>query len=168
MGQSTVELPDPLQSTGPEPGAAKSADDLLSQLAGDEIDRLLAENESEPTAAAPAAPDGAPSPAAVPAAVDLDAVLKTAAADRSPPAEKQALHAPASQPVAKLDNSPQIELGPAPKRLPLFLRPLEWLSSPLDPWPDQFRDILGKAGLITLINALAVLAYVLLFRKHHG
>ena len=46
MGSATVELPDPLQSAGP--AEAKSADDLLAQMAGDEIDRLLAESDSEP------------------------------------------------------------------------------------------------------------------------
>src|SRR5690606_15011859 len=40
MGQSTIDLPDP---TDTQPESAASADDLLSQLAGDEIDRLLAE-----------------------------------------------------------------------------------------------------------------------------
>ena len=44
MGQATVDLPDPMQ---PAPMTAMSPDDLLAQLAGDEIDRLLAEVESE-------------------------------------------------------------------------------------------------------------------------
>ena len=45
MGQATIDLPDPTQlpPDGAAPAAANSADDLLSQLAGDEIDRLLAE-----------------------------------------------------------------------------------------------------------------------------
>jgi len=43
MGQAAVDLPDPLES--PPPAAKTSTDDLLSQLAGDEIDRLLAEAE---------------------------------------------------------------------------------------------------------------------------
>src|SRR6476620_6567603 len=41
MGQAAVELPDPLQAA-PEPPKT-STDELLSQLAGEEIDRLLAE-----------------------------------------------------------------------------------------------------------------------------
>src|SRR3954452_1891154 len=41
MGQAAVALPDPLQAA-PEPPNT-STDELLSQLAGDEIDRLLAE-----------------------------------------------------------------------------------------------------------------------------
>src|SRR5437762_13293359 len=52
MGQAAVELPDPLTKT---PAPATSADDLLSQLAGEEIDRLLKEAEVEPAPSSAAA-----------------------------------------------------------------------------------------------------------------
>jgi hypothetical protein len=50
MGQAAIDLPDPLSA-----GSVSSAntDDLLAQLAGDEIERLLAEADSAP-------PDGKP------------------------------------------------------------------------------------------------------------
>ena len=42
MAQTAVDLPDPLGGSKTDTGAAfKSADDLLAQLAGDEVDRLL-------------------------------------------------------------------------------------------------------------------------------
>lgn len=44
MGQATVDLPDPLEPRAP---SAASTDELLAQLAGEEIDRLLAEADSE-------------------------------------------------------------------------------------------------------------------------
>jgi len=49
MGQATLDLPDPLN----EPSAPRqqSADDLLSQMAGEELDRLLSEAESHPAEA---------------------------------------------------------------------------------------------------------------------
>lgn len=165
MGQATVDLPDPLQNT--QPAQAKSADDLLSQMAGDEIDRLLAETDSElanPAGDAVAASQPA-SPAAPASTADLDAVLETAAAH--PTAVVQTTVPAPVEPAAPIDDSPKIELGDPVRGLPLLLRPLQWLSAPLDPWPDQLRDILGKVGLMTLFNALAVLAYVLLFRRHH-
>jgi hypothetical protein len=181
MGQAVADLPDPLESA--TPAEAQSADDLLSQMAGDEIDRLLAESEGEaaPLArpagpVAPIAADVAKAPAKPPEtapalpveSVDLDAVLETAVADHTAAvAERSALNPPADAPSIKQPQAPQIELGESAKRLPLLLLPLEWLSSPLDPWPDQLREILGKIGLMTLINAVAVLAYVLLFRRHH-
>ena len=46
MGQAAVDLPDPLQA--PPEGAKTSTDELLAQLAGDEIDRLLAEADGGP------------------------------------------------------------------------------------------------------------------------
>jgi hypothetical protein len=194
MGQATVDsavdLPDPLESRGENADAtqAQSADDLLSQLAGDEIDRLLAASDSDPaeethtptaevveTKTAPAV--GTPVPASIPRPVakaptapslkktpleeemDLDAAIDAAARER------MAIRGSGHEEV--IDHSPQINLGDPVRRLPLFLRPLEWLSAPLDPWPDQIRDLIGKVGLMTLVNALAVLAYVLIFRHHH-
>lgn len=57
MGQAALDLPDPLNPSLP-PTIART-DDLLSQLAGDEIDRLLkaADVESIPVQAGPATPD---------------------------------------------------------------------------------------------------------------
>jgi len=55
MGQAVVDLPDPMEKP---PASATSADDLLAQLAGDEIDRLLTESDAE----APADPAIAPAP----------------------------------------------------------------------------------------------------------
>src|SRR3954447_13218635 len=52
MGQAVVDLPDPTQEL---PAAGANADDLLSQLAGDEIDRLLGEAEVDKAAADEAA-----------------------------------------------------------------------------------------------------------------
>jgi hypothetical protein len=48
MGQAAVDLPDPLE---PPPVSAASTDDLLAQFAGEEIDRLLAQDEGAPTPA---------------------------------------------------------------------------------------------------------------------
>ena len=45
MGQVAIDLPDPLNSSTPTP--APGVDDLLAQLAGEEIDRLLAEADVE-------------------------------------------------------------------------------------------------------------------------
>src|SRR5436305_15141873 len=44
MGQATLELPDPMEELSPPSGVATTnADDLLAQLAGEEVDRLLRE-----------------------------------------------------------------------------------------------------------------------------
>src|SRR5947208_16183237 len=62
MGQAAIDLPDPLQNQSTAGGP--SADDLLAQLAVEEVDRLLAEAEVErplwPQEARPASPLSAP------------------------------------------------------------------------------------------------------------
>lgn len=50
--------------------------------------------------------------------------------------------------------------------LPFYLRPLEWLSAPLDAFPESVRDVMGKIAILTTVNAVAVLVYVFIFRKH--
>ena len=65
MGQAAVDLPDPLDRPAGAPGAATplpDADDLLAQLAGDEIERLLSEADLDVPA------DPAPRPVAAPRA----------------------------------------------------------------------------------------------------
>src|SRR3954466_10769039 len=47
MARTAVDLPDPQQT--PADGGANNADDLLAQLAGEEVDRLLSEAEGNAT-----------------------------------------------------------------------------------------------------------------------
>lgn len=58
MGQGGIDLPDPADVNAT--AGVGGADDLLAQLAGDEIDRLLADNESTPET--PAADDRSADP----------------------------------------------------------------------------------------------------------
>jgi len=242
MGQAVVDLPDPLEQ---QPGSASSADDLLSQLAGDEIDRLLTEANVDETAATAAdesvdaAPsvarshdagaestkhdDGSPvshvtepsqvaathpreegaTPATEPAPIDaaaLDQVL-TNSAIAAPPAEPlpkididQTLAAEADAKLAP--HTADLDVDAAARHaepadhaaeerdgllstmaaestdedldapLPLWLRPLEWLNAPMEMLSDEIRVILGKIAILTLVNSAAVIAYVLMFRRH--
>lgn len=109
MGQPAVELPDPLQT--PSGTDAAGADDLLAQLAGDEIDRLLAEADVghdatplDPAAPAPAAADDAsPVDENIAAAEDVLAQeLTEAQAPANPTADSQSAQAlrPAATPVS--------------------------------------------------------------------
>jgi hypothetical protein len=47
----------------------------------------------------------------------------------------------------------------------LLVRLLEWLNAPLAGCSESMREGLGKVAIMTLVNALAVLAYVVFFRK---
>jgi hypothetical protein len=244
LGQASIDLPDPTEM--PPPMA--SADDLLSQLAGDEIDRLLAEAEVDkgPLAAAPEveetpAPAQTPVQEQAPTAADIDDLLNKATAPASGAGPNAAavqaamLGEPApikprvgsTMPGAVLvpDPSPEPELAPidlkaeareldealakgstdalpevkaieaetssaeknaltdainsidvvaqasAPASLaapvPFYLKPLVWLNFPMELLPPAAREAIGKVALLTLVNSVAILAYVLLFRKHH-
>jgi hypothetical protein len=41
------------------------------------------------------------------------------------------------------------------------------INSPLNFLPLTAREALGKIALVTTLNALAILAYVLIFRRPH-
>jgi hypothetical protein len=269
MGEGPIDLPDPLEQPHLD---EESADELLSQLAGEEIDRLLRENDMErvpaelvhppePGAAAKAPPkaqrppaERTPGPAKTDASpltiADVDeqaakaaeaviaqhgvapgemtqaAVEATAAANTAqavddelakqldnifaqiknpesalPPVPAnqaasliQRVQATAQQPEKPADlidqigalekqilnteilqttqqllaepilKAPQPAEDAGPPRLPLYLRPLEWINLPVSRCTEEARDAVGKVAIITLVNALAILLYVLIFR----
>lgn len=229
MGTAALDLPDPLQA--PPEGPKGSTDDLLAQLAGDEIDRLLANADAGPATlsearalAAPPGPAGQEIPPAdnvkasaaatkVPPklteacqaiSAELDAlfnqVQSTSPEGRAAPAESsagrsasEAVSAAAVQEAeTELDAATTaaereglkppagveppsvagVQLLAAPKidddaPLPFYLRPLEWLNAPLALFPESVRDLIGKAAIVTLLNAAAILAYVLVVRRGH-
>lgn len=274
MGQSAVDLPDPVEQNSPAPGA--SADDLLAQLAGDEIDRLLAgahETPGKPSAggaATPKKPSDGTSPHAAPepssqelkraeadpapveepqsapdaeekidsqlealfaelndpeakpkhsaaseskagspenkaqavddppvAATDLDSTIESEASEKIAQVESEMTDAEADAPADAEKAAPEPvvedptqgesanllsiqemrsrEAGERPAALlaedvddaplPLVLRPLEWINAPFAELPEGVRELLGKVAIVTLFNAVAVLLYVLLFRR---
>jgi hypothetical protein len=56
----------------------------------------------------------------------------------------------------------------ADARVPLVVRVLEWMNAPLAGLSDGVREALGKIAIVTTLNAVAVLLYVLIFRKGQG
>jgi hypothetical protein len=233
---------DPFDSLDNMADSLAGTDDLLSQMAGKEVDRLLAEHEPEappvpeivppppaPAAAAPAdqtmssqldqlfteleSPAGAANAPAPAASVDTRSEPLTAGPERAALLEAAGFSGPApagatapitppegdsQDPIS--DAAPQGEersallkaagfeaagasaappppgptdlLEPAapaiapPPPLPGYLRPLGWISAPLDACPSVVRRIVGIAAVVTLVNALAVLTYVLMIRRH--
>jgi hypothetical protein len=51
-----------------------------------------------------------------------------------------------------------------PGRLAPIIKLLEVLNAPLSFVPDALRDTLGKVAIVTLVNSIAVLIYVLFLR----
>jgi hypothetical protein len=184
MGQAIVDPPDPQENSKPAP--TNSADDLLSQLAGNEIDRLLAESEGQTPATSAAALASLPSSAesvgfdSAQSAAEIDALLS--AAEQQPTQAETAISPVTFSPAdvlneienkdaaaadaLKVDLSPLLMLD-APPPLPLILKPLEWINAPLDAFPNRVRDAIGKIAILTMMNAIAVMTYVLIFRRHH-
>ena len=105
------------------------------------------------------------------AAKALDEALATGSADALPEVkiegqttteEKSAL-ASVTDAMQEADAAAPPEEAP----IPLFLKPLLLLNKPMEMLPDSARNLLVQAAILTLFNAIAVFAYVLLFRKHH-
>jgi len=197
MGQAAAApntLPDPQD---PAPATAASADDLLAQLAGEEIDRLLAESDEErpqpviaPTPVPGATPQlvtgPAPEPSASVAATSidtveamgdqLDALLKEIETPQPAPADAPAAMKSIGQLGATTNNEVNALLGEQVgasaamvddgSPLPVYVRALEVLNSPFASMPNSLREAFGKIAILTLFNSVAVLVYVLIFRRH--
>jgi hypothetical protein len=188
MGQAAVDLPN---SVDQAPAPLAGADDLLSQMAGAEIDRLLAEaGESKPGATAPPifaskpiAPSGdVPAPIAEPSAAttkaaeaayqaELEAVFQqmeaVQAAPKFPntsPDEQEATTAAEMMALSQPAKSfdALVQLDEKPS---LLVRLLELLNAPFAFVPDSARDTLGKIAILTLMNAIGVLLYLFLFKR---
>jgi hypothetical protein len=166
--------------------ATANTDELLSQLASSEIDRLLAEadgnpaprnekpsqdsqvpNGSERAALLEAAGFESSTPAPAPPAIESPA-------EAAPPVEDERaalLHAagfesPIDMGLGATANPDEVADVQESDHLPIYLKPLVWINAPLDSCPSVIRPMLGKVGVVTLLNALAVLTYVIFFRKH--
>ncbi len=176
--------------------APASTDELLSQLASSEIDRLLAEAESgaaakeapPPVAEAPieapapvAEPPAAAPPVAAAEGSERSALLEAAGFEANkpqaapPPPEAQSERSAileaagfesVEESVAASPAAAEVTDGEDSDHVPFYLKPLVWINSPLESYPSVLRKMLGSAGIVTLLNALAVLTYVFFFRKH--
>jgi hypothetical protein len=160
--------------------ATANTDDLISQLASSEIDRLLAEADGNPAPMestklpeppASAAPEGTERAALLEAA-GFESAPAPAAVTAIPPAEDErtallqaaGFESPVELHFEKPGADLAVESNSVP--VPIYLKPLVWINLPIDATPAIVRQMLGKVALVTMFNALAVLTYVLFFRKH--
>ena len=171
---------------------ATSTDELLSQLAASEIDRLLSEADAKSSV-----PEPAPEKAEAPVATAMEGTERTAlleaagfesarpesagaptepAAPAPPPVQDersallQAAGVESPDDVGDAPAAPAADAKLAAKvdddRVPIYLKPLVWFNIPFETCPSLIRQMLGRAGIVTLVNAIAVLTYVLFFKKH--
>jgi hypothetical protein len=94
MSQAALDHPDPLADPMVDPGLSQqAADELLSQMAGDEVDRLLRQNDlADAPVASPAAPEfqQSPTPAEPQGTAPSQPVPPAADPEPAPPPEKPA------------------------------------------------------------------------------
>jgi hypothetical protein len=149
---------------------AKASASLSAEI--DDLFKQLTADQPAIDATAGAFADEAPAAAVQPAEPATDRATEAAAALAVEPDAASAMQERAGLGLAGLATSvataPQRQLSPvdaddAP--LPLLLRPLEWMNAPLAGAGESMRDLVGKAAIVTFVNAAAVLAYVMLFRK---
>jgi hypothetical protein len=134
------------------------------------LDRALAESAPVTPQAPSAAPAPEPVAAQAPAAplARVDAATEIAAElDAN---EKKALAAAVATPEPVPEHKDETYALPPPEpkvgRDPILFRVLELANYPLLACSDAAREAVGKIALLTLFNSVAVLVYVILFRKH--
>jgi hypothetical protein len=175
-----VQGTDPATSPAPKPSsAAERADAALKNELDQVFDQMTAAQgpeapaaDSAPPASPPASPVSESPPAAAhapvkpPGSIDLLKVLdpivaKDAAAEHAQEtAAAHASHHEAPEAPSMEENPPAAEGRP-----PFYVVILEMINSPLDGLSPEVRDMAGKIGIMTLINAAAILLYVLFFRR---
>ena len=172
----------PQEPMRPIPGISPIAPGPFSQITSklpDDIDvnevmaAILGDVESmAPAAELPPAPEQSivpvtPRPAPAQTNMLSATVARTPMGLATTTAERQALTL--SDPADELPGPGELQAlnGPieddAP--LPIYLKPLEWMNAPLDILPPNLRDVLGQLAILTLVNAIAVLIYVFVFRR---
>lgn len=139
---------------------AAASSGFVAEPAAEEPEPTPEEQTPQPTPGAPAPVAAAPKEAAT--AVPVTAAPSEPAAPAASPeqggrgADVKALldeavaSAPSDQPSAVVA---------------MLLLPLRVLNAPFAGLSDRTRDALGQIGIVTLLNAIAVLAYVLMFRR---
>jgi hypothetical protein len=170
------------------PEISRQLDSLFKELTGPAAQggQRDAQPASAPSATVPAAPPasatapegqaqvGRPHLAAAPNAAALPESPPTAAgslgsADQISQLERQVLSAEVLSEVAGPTAAKQTaggaaeQLGQGRQGNRWYLLPLEWLDAPLAHFPQTVREAIGKIAIVTLVNALAILLYVLIF-----
>jgi hypothetical protein len=145
------------RASAPAPASPKSSAQPVAKsvIEMDEADilaaNIVADEAMHAIASAPAvAPDSAESATAEADLADLEAA-----------AEKNELSAPILHEEPDRDETVSQSDRPAS----FLVRVLELFNAPMSACPESVRESVGKIAVITLVNAVAVLAYVLIFRR---
>jgi hypothetical protein len=161
---------DPLEMMPTAAIAETDVEELDARIA-QELDTLFTELNSDEPPAPVAKP---PAPVAATTSAGAEAATLRVSTPAAPPAPADPVAQAAElqrqvlgQTLMAALTGPEDEAGPGEKRdwLGMMLRPLEWMNRPLAACSDAAREALGKVAIMTLINALAILVYVLFLRR---
>ena len=156
MPQPANNLPDPLQAASAETGP--NADEILSQLAGEEIDRLLAEAESprsEPAAPAAVAKSANPSPppaAAAPAEPAADSDLNKQLDDLFNALNEETIAppAPATPAATATPAHPVVQPAAIERPQPLAVEQSQAAATPAQVSTSLENDVLAATELAAI------------------
>jgi hypothetical protein len=152
------------------PAAVESSPEAPAASLTNQLDELFTELNKDTAAPAPAALD----PLAATPEIKSEPAPQTG--ERSALLEAAGFDATASAPAAQdseraavlsaagFESTGTDETADGPK--PFYIKILEWLNSPLRSSSDTVRHALGRAAIVTLVNSVLVIGYVLIFRKH--
>jgi hypothetical protein len=185
-----LDLPDPLNSTPDHTPqlSLDNADDLISQLAGEEIDRLIGPDEQWQ----PRAPSREPIAISRPVAseqkpvedlaAELDQLFDEIRTQQAPPprpeidtSDPEPITLP--EPVLAMRKFEEIDdrdlvgrrslLDPIEDPpLPKVLRPLAWLNAPVAQLQGKSRLAINAVSLLSFVGSVAAFVYVLILRKN--
>jgi hypothetical protein len=153
-------------TAAPPDGTAAAVDGDKSLI--DRVPEILAQFPAAPTSpgassyAVPATPAAAAVTPGTIAASTSAAILAEATDGVMSAAERDALKI--GEFPDDVDASPGAKAESASSRLAPVIKLLEWINAPLSFVPDALRDTLGKVAIVTLVNSIAVLIYVMFVR----
>jgi hypothetical protein len=167
MDPTELELPEP---SDPQPSVPPINDDeFLSQLAGQEIERLLAEvdNQIDAALAAEAAAQNAPTAPALalrkyPEPLTRPALPDVVEGQAQEPKSSFIWDDPQEPPLAARADMFGAFAAEAP--LPAYLRPLEWLNAPFEGISGTALGVIGKLAIVSFIAAVGAFVYVMMIR----
>ncbi len=176
MVQPALDLPDPINS--PDSLPQNGADDLLTQLAGDQINRMLSDSDAQPRDGS----DTVPPPVVVTVAEQLNSFFDEIEKGPPPAPEPSVLPALEDEVEENLvtrheyfeltaPHSEMVDLIPINAELDesdrsnsAFVRMLEWLNAPLKAMPNWVRTLVGVLGIVLMLGAISVIGYVVILR----
>jgi hypothetical protein len=193
MGNGEIDLPNPMDDGGES--SPISNDELLSQLAGKEIERLLAEVDQQLDAAMDAVAEEDPSPALALRKYPRPELRRLSGQEqglarvfnrREDRREVEIGELTDEEDPEELVGTPVVvfervtgvraaedqaqddgvNLFPDYQQpMPAALKPLQWINAPIDGMSHAALSALGKVAIVSFVSAVAMLVYVVVLTR---